>query len=77
MMSRELGGVVSPELKVYGTANVRVVDASVLSTQISGHLTAIIYAVAERAAGLIKKDQKWKYPEDHSQGSQGEDWRRM
>ncbi|SPO06060.1 related to alcohol oxidase [Cephalotrichum gorgonifer] len=55
MMSRELGGVVDPELRVYGTANVRVVDASILPTQISGHLTATLYAIAERAAEIIKK----------------------
>ena len=53
MMSRELGGVVSPELKVYGTSNVRVVDASVLPLQFSGHLTATIYAVAQRASDMI------------------------
>ncbi|KAL7626789.1 hypothetical protein AAE478_003563 [Parahypoxylon ruwenzoriense] len=54
MMSRELGGVVDSRLKVYGTSNVRVVDASVLPLQISGHLTATLYAVAERAAEFIK-----------------------
>jgi choline dehydrogenase len=54
MMSRELGGVVDPTLKVYGTSNVRVVDASVLPMQVSGHLTSTIYAVAERAADIIK-----------------------
>lgn len=53
MMARELGGVVDPALKVYGTRNVRVVDASVLPMQISGHLTATLYAVAERAAEMI------------------------
>jgi choline dehydrogenase len=53
MMSRELGGVVDPELKVYGTSNVRVVDASVIPLQISGHLTATLYAVADRAAKII------------------------
>lgn len=55
MMSRELGGVVDPELRVYGTANVRVVDASILPMQISGHLTATLYAVAERASSIIKR----------------------
>lgn len=53
MMSRDLGGVVDPELRVYGTRNVRVVDASVIPLQISGHLTATLYAVADRAAGII------------------------
>lgn len=54
MMSRELGGVVDEELRVYGTKNVRVVDASVLPLQVSGHLTATLYAVAERASDMIK-----------------------
>ncbi|TRX94894.1 hypothetical protein FHL15_004355 [Xylaria flabelliformis] len=55
MMSRDLGGVVDPKLKVYGTKNVRVVDGSVLPLQFSGHLTATLYAVAERAAEIIIK----------------------
>ncbi|KAF2164106.1 GMC oxidoreductase [Zasmidium cellare ATCC 36951] len=55
MMSHELGGVVDPELVVYGTQNVRVVDASVLPFQINGHLTSTLYAVAERASDLIKE----------------------
>ncbi|KAH9900433.1 putative GMC oxidoreductase [Xylariomycetidae sp. FL2044] len=54
MMSRSLGGVVDPKLKVYGTSNVRVVDASVIPMQISGHLTATLYAMAERASDIIK-----------------------
>lgn len=53
MMSRQLGGVVNKEMKVYGTNNVRVVDASVLPLQTSGHPTSTLYAVAERAADLI------------------------
>lgn len=53
MMSRELGGVVDAELRVYGTRNVRVVDASVLPWQVCGHLTSTIYAVAERASDII------------------------
>jgi choline dehydrogenase-like flavoprotein len=55
MRSRELGGVVDSEGKVYGTANVRVVDASVFPTQISGHLTASIYTIAGKIAdGIVR-----------------------
>ena len=54
MMSRELGGVVDDTLLVYGTDNVRVVDASVIPMQVCGHLAATLYAVAEKAAEGIK-----------------------
>lgn len=50
MRSRELGGVVDAEGRVYGTKNVRVVDASIFPTQISGHLSASIYAIAGKIA---------------------------
>lgn len=53
MMSRDLGGVVDAELRVYGTSNVRIVDASVIPMQISGHLTATLYALADRASAII------------------------
>jgi choline dehydrogenase-like flavoprotein len=55
MMSEELGGVVDSDHLVYGTANVRVVDASVLPFQVSGHLTSTLYALAERAAERIQQ----------------------
>ncbi|KAI2786833.1 hypothetical protein POX_g09228 [Penicillium oxalicum] len=54
MLPREKGGVVSSTLKVYGTKNVRVVDASVIPFQVCGHLTATIYAVAEKVSDIIK-----------------------
>lgn len=53
MMARELGSVVDPALRVFGTRRLRVVDASVLPIQLSGHTTATLYAVAERAAEMI------------------------
>jgi hypothetical protein len=56
MMSKELGGVVDSKLKVYGTSNVRVVDASVMPFQVSGHLTSTLYAISEKAADIIKDD---------------------
>lgn len=56
MMPKEKGGVVDSQLKVNGTANVRVVDAGVLPFQVCGHLTSTLYAVAEKASDLIKED---------------------
>jgi choline dehydrogenase-like flavoprotein len=56
MMPKELGGVVNNRLKVYGTRNVRVVDASIMPFQVSGHLSSTVYAIAERAADMIKQD---------------------
>ncbi|KAH8594206.1 GMC oxidoreductase [Bisporella sp. PMI_857] len=55
MRSRELGGVVDSELRVYGTSNVRVVDVSMWSTHLSGHLTSTVYMTAEKAADLIRQ----------------------
>ncbi|THU77696.1 alcohol oxidase [Dendrothele bispora CBS 962.96] len=57
MMKRSLGGVVDAQLKVYDTSNVRVVDASVLPLQISAHLSAPLYGIAEKAADIIKAAQ--------------------
>ncbi|KAI1172620.1 GMC oxidoreductase [Nemania sp. FL0916] len=55
MLPRDLGGVVDTTLKVYGTKNVRVVDASVIPHLLSGHPSATVYALAERAARIIIK----------------------
>ncbi|PYH43752.1 GMC family oxidoreductase [Aspergillus saccharolyticus JOP 1030-1] len=55
MMPAELGGVVDSELKVYGTRNLRVVDASIFPLEPAGNIQATVYAVAERAADLIRR----------------------
>lgn len=54
MMPRELGGVVDSNLTVYGTSNLRVVDASVFPIIPGAHLQAVVYAVAEKAADIIR-----------------------
>ncbi|KAG6181875.1 hypothetical protein E4U27_002097 [Claviceps purpurea] len=56
MLPRELGGVVDPLLRVYGTKNLRVVDAGVLPFQVTSHMMSTLYAVAQRAADLILQD---------------------
>ncbi|RSL50154.1 hypothetical protein CEP53_008892 [Fusarium sp. AF-6] len=54
MMPRDMGGVVDPELRVYGTCNLRVADASIMPLIPSAHLQAVVYAIAEKAADMIK-----------------------
>jgi choline dehydrogenase len=45
--------VVDPQLRVHGIANLRVTDASVMPSIISGNTNATVLAIAERAASLI------------------------
>ncbi|KAJ4388532.1 hypothetical protein N0V93_005990 [Gnomoniopsis smithogilvyi] len=54
MLPREKGGVVDPTLTVYGTENVRVVDASIFPLIPRGNIMSTVYAVAEKAADLLK-----------------------
>ncbi len=58
MMPRELGGVVDERLRVYGVRGLRVVDASVLPVIVAANLQVTMYAVAEKAADLIKGDRE-------------------
>lgn len=51
-----MGEAVDTKLKVYGTKNVRVVDASIFPNHVSGNIVSSVYAVAEKAADLIKEE---------------------
>lgn len=48
MMPRELGGVVSPELLVYGVTGLSVADASIMPLIPGAHTCTSVYAVAEK-----------------------------
>lgn len=54
MMPRNMGGVVDPQLRLYGCRNLRVCDASVVPTTPRTNPQATVYGVAEMAAEIIK-----------------------
>lgn len=56
MLPENAGGVVDPTLKVYGVDGLRIVDASVVPLLPPGNLQSTVYAIAERAADLIKEE---------------------
>lgn len=60
-MGGDLGagaGVVGDRLRVYGVQGLRVIDASVMPLQISGHLQATVYAIAEKGAEMVLEDYR-------------------
>ena len=48
MLPLDHGGVVDSHLRVYGTQNLRVVDASIFPLIPAAHLQSVVYAVAEK-----------------------------
>ncbi|KAK4163120.1 GMC oxidoreductase-like protein [Cladorrhinum sp. PSN259] len=54
MMPRKLGGVVDEDLLVYGVSGLSVVDASIMPDLPGAYTQQTVYAIAEKAADLIK-----------------------
>jgi choline dehydrogenase len=53
-MGLDKNAVVDSKLRVYGIDGLRVVDASIMPSVVSGNLQASIYMIGEKAADMIR-----------------------
>ena len=55
-IGNDVMSVVDAQLRLYGISNVRVADASVMPSIVSGNTNAAVLAIAERAASMLVSD---------------------
>jgi choline dehydrogenase-like flavoprotein len=58
-MGNDVRAVVDPQLRVRGVDGLRVIDASVMPTLVSGNTNAPVVMIAERAADLLRGQAAW------------------
>ncbi|KAL9935400.1 hypothetical protein V8E36_005748 [Tilletia maclaganii] len=67
-LPEELGGVVDKDLLVYGTSNVRVIDASIPPISLAAHLMTATYGIGEIGAQLLKDARREAESESNING---------
>src|SRR5262249_58661242 len=54
-MGRDPQAVIDPELRVYGVTGLRVADASIMPTPITGNINAACIMIGEKCADLVRR----------------------
>ena len=57
-MGNDAMAVVDPQLRVFGVEGLRVADASVMPTIVTGNIHTGILMIAEKCADMVKQDNK-------------------
>ncbi|KAJ6014192.1 glucose oxidase [Penicillium herquei] len=56
MVAKDLGGVVDRFGRVYGIHNLRIIDASIVPTQVSAHTSSLLYGMGAKLSDFILAD---------------------
>ena len=66
MMGTHAQSVVDPELRVHGIENLRVIDASVMPTVVSGNTNAAAIMIGEKGADLVLRGARARAAPEHA-----------